>query len=351
MFQLTAKTGAFKGASWTIGESPLVLGRDILCDITIDDPLVSRRHCEVKFVDGAVSVEDLGSSNATFVNARPVRQAKLGVGDEMAVGGVIFFVTMLRGNAPAASPRHRPGADTHSIKIGEPTYLDEDASSLFAQGRPRTAEELAALFELSRALSQTNGTAQAVAHLLEDAGKRFEPEGTVGGAVPRRGGALAGFPFRGCGGGDGEPSAARDRVEGDSQAARHPAARALGEGRARGRPHDDGGPGDSGQGARGRAGGAGGHAQAHVRRERPRVSAGAGARGRAVSQGGRAPRTSRTREPAPAGRRRAGHADSGGEPGHRARAFAGPGLRALGPQRACPRRDRHGQGTGRAADT
>jgi FHA domain len=57
-------------------DGELVIGREG-ADLTIEDPELSRRHARVKPVDGGVEIEDLGSTNGTFVNgervAAPVR--------------------------------------------------------------------------------------------------------------------------------------------------------------------------------------------------------------------------------------------------------------------------------------
>lgn len=93
MWQLTAKLGKRKGRSWPITDHPFVVGRDASCDITLRDPLVSREHCRVECIDGALVIEDLKSSNSTLVNGQSVTRSALSVGDEIVVGEAIFMVT------------------------------------------------------------------------------------------------------------------------------------------------------------------------------------------------------------------------------------------------------------------
>ena len=61
-----------------IGDGSTVLGRDPECPVWIDVPGVSRRHARIQLVDGASGtsavIEDLGSTNGTFVDQRRVRQ-------------------------------------------------------------------------------------------------------------------------------------------------------------------------------------------------------------------------------------------------------------------------------------
>lgn len=175
MYQITAKTGSAKGTSWVVTPSALVFGRDIVCDIKVSDPLVSRRHCEVTLDGDSVVLKDLGSSNATFVNGDPVAQAVLRAGDEVAVGSAIFLVTRVREmgvNTPL--PPNSPPA-TCSLVIGEPLYMNRDRVALVAQGRPRTAEDLADLFTLGRALSEASTMSGLITALIQRMTERFEP--------------------------------------------------------------------------------------------------------------------------------------------------------------------------------
>jgi hypothetical protein len=68
----------------------IVVGRGNDADLRIDDPGVSRRHCELRVTDtGAgprVSVHDLGSTNGVLVNGKRVEKATLVDGAEIRLG-------------------------------------------------------------------------------------------------------------------------------------------------------------------------------------------------------------------------------------------------------------------------
>ena len=67
-----------------------VIGRDEVADIILDDPGISRRHCEVRVSnDGPhliTSLRDLGSTNGTYVNGERITSRRLDDGDQVTVG-------------------------------------------------------------------------------------------------------------------------------------------------------------------------------------------------------------------------------------------------------------------------
>lgn len=70
------------------------IGRETDNDLQIDRPRVSRRHAELWVKNAVTWVRDLGSSNGTFVNGRPVQQQALRHGDVVRIGDCdIRFLT------------------------------------------------------------------------------------------------------------------------------------------------------------------------------------------------------------------------------------------------------------------
>ena len=68
------------------GTEPLTIGRLSECRIVLPDPNVSRRHAELTQQDGVVVVTDLGSTNGTLVNGKPIQSAALEDGDTITLG-------------------------------------------------------------------------------------------------------------------------------------------------------------------------------------------------------------------------------------------------------------------------
>lgn len=83
-----------KGRTWEIGEE-LTVGRAAGCQISLaDDTYVSQMHARLFVRDGELYVEDLGSTNGTYLNRKkltcemPVRR-----GDRIQVGKTVLELT------------------------------------------------------------------------------------------------------------------------------------------------------------------------------------------------------------------------------------------------------------------
>jgi len=62
-----------------IGKNSCVLGRGKECDIVINEDLISRKHLKISMEDNALYIEEMGSSNGSWINSH-----KLIIGKKMA---------------------------------------------------------------------------------------------------------------------------------------------------------------------------------------------------------------------------------------------------------------------------
>lgn len=69
-----------------VTEDVNIVGRGSESDIKITDPGISRQHAEIRVDDGEYVVTDLGSTNGTIVDGRPVRRASLYDGSRVQFG-------------------------------------------------------------------------------------------------------------------------------------------------------------------------------------------------------------------------------------------------------------------------
>jgi hypothetical protein len=74
------------GRRLVLSGNRVVIGRSRDCDVTLDDPNVSRRHAELRREDGTWLVADLGSTNGVKVNGRRVSEQPLSPGDQIVLG-------------------------------------------------------------------------------------------------------------------------------------------------------------------------------------------------------------------------------------------------------------------------
>jgi diguanylate cyclase (GGDEF)-like protein len=68
----------------------VVFGRDADCTVPLDDDTVSRRHAVVRWTGEAHEIEDLGSTNGTYLNRKAVQKSGIAHGDELKIGRRIF---------------------------------------------------------------------------------------------------------------------------------------------------------------------------------------------------------------------------------------------------------------------
>jgi pSer/pThr/pTyr-binding forkhead associated (FHA) protein len=112
---LVIREGEGEGTEFPL-HAELVLGREQgSADVVLTDPGISRRHAAVRAGAGRVTVEDLGSSNGTFVNGSRIRgEFELADGDEIQIGGTVLSVH----GADAATALMAPGVDPTAAHPG-----------------------------------------------------------------------------------------------------------------------------------------------------------------------------------------------------------------------------------------
>jgi diguanylate cyclase (GGDEF)-like protein len=74
------------GQRLDLGECPAIIGRSPECEMQIAHPSVSRQHCRIWRTKEGYRIQDLNSTNKTFVNDQPVIEAELKDGDLITVG-------------------------------------------------------------------------------------------------------------------------------------------------------------------------------------------------------------------------------------------------------------------------
>ena len=84
--RLIIVSGVLLGHQIELGETPVTIGRSSECTIALPHPSVSRQHCRIWRENGRYRIEDLGSTNRTFLNGEVVTRADLRDGDQISIG-------------------------------------------------------------------------------------------------------------------------------------------------------------------------------------------------------------------------------------------------------------------------
>ena len=98
----------------------ILIGRHPECDVRIDAPQISRRHCCVALAYDRIMIRDLGSRNGVRVNGRVVEETILRPGDEVAIGQFFYRLEELATAPPppaisTPAPRPKPVDDLDEL--------------------------------------------------------------------------------------------------------------------------------------------------------------------------------------------------------------------------------------------
>jgi hypothetical protein len=123
-YKLIFRSGFLAGREESISSEEIIIGRDPAHPMSIDDVKVSRNHLRIFPENELLILEDLGSTNGTFINGKRVTNpTRLRNGDLVSLGENNVFEVSIVGPEPA---------------MREISY--EDASN--SQGKPKAAEEI-----------------------------------------------------------------------------------------------------------------------------------------------------------------------------------------------------------------
>ncbi len=134
-FSLRLLSGQNRGSEYVFDDPmDVVVGRANVADLVLVEGMVSRRHARFALDSGKLFVNDLGSTNGTFVNGQKIRgKRSLGEGDRVLIGTSILKVVRSRsprGTKPPqpdanqssddkTSSRHRAAGDLQEVSVPE----------------------------------------------------------------------------------------------------------------------------------------------------------------------------------------------------------------------------------------
>jgi len=104
MWTLKFISGKYQGGEFPLRPNrEIIIGRSSDLDMVLVEDMVSRKHAKISTDDHSVSIQDLGSTNGTFVNGEKIRAIRLKEGDRILVGTSIIKLVTANGEAPIPS--------------------------------------------------------------------------------------------------------------------------------------------------------------------------------------------------------------------------------------------------------
>jgi FHA domain-containing protein/uncharacterized protein DUF4388 len=89
-------SGKYQGGEFPmVPNKEIVVGRSSDLDMVLVEEMVSRKHARIAYENDAVVIEDLGSTNGTFVNGEKIKRAQLKEGDRVLIGTSILKVIVM----------------------------------------------------------------------------------------------------------------------------------------------------------------------------------------------------------------------------------------------------------------
>jgi pSer/pThr/pTyr-binding forkhead associated (FHA) protein len=84
-------SGKYQGGEFPVtADKSIVVGRSSDLDMVLVEDMVSRKHARIAMQSDQIWIEDLGSTNGTFVNGEKIKRARLKEGDRVLIGTSIL---------------------------------------------------------------------------------------------------------------------------------------------------------------------------------------------------------------------------------------------------------------------
>lgn len=171
--RLIALAGPLEGRTFIIDQEEFQIGRDLSNNISISDPLISRRHNLIRIQAGTYNLLDLESANGTFVNGMPMKERVLEHGDLIALGNSIFTFLIHQDEASEDHPSIYLTEDTLDsratiiLRKEESHYLHPEKALGLLPPAVRLAHGLNTILRISMEINSVRGLEELGQKLLE----------------------------------------------------------------------------------------------------------------------------------------------------------------------------------------
>lgn len=159
---LTILSGVNAGQVFALDGTEHVLGRGTEADVWVDDGGVSRRHARITCrADGRYFVEDLGSTNGTFLSGQRIESAEIKPGDRLQLGPHVVFRFAITDDAEEQLQRRLFESSTRDAltRVYNRKYFQERLTAEVAYARRHKVKLAMMLIDLDdfKAMNDTYG--------------------------------------------------------------------------------------------------------------------------------------------------------------------------------------------------
>ncbi len=158
-FHVTVTAGTAAGQTWTAAAERCAIGSHPSNDLVLDDPTVSRFHCELVITEDRVRVRDLGSRNGTLGGGITIIDGSIGAGTTLVLGHSQIRVDIDSGRAEIAA--------SERTSFGPIVGVSPQMRELFSQLEKVAPSDATVLIE-----GETGTGKEGVAESIHDASPR-----------------------------------------------------------------------------------------------------------------------------------------------------------------------------------
>ena len=163
-------SGKYQGGEFPIvPEKQIIVGRSSDLDMVLVEDMVSRKHAKIACSADALVIEDLGSTNGTFVNGEKVKRARLKEGDRVLIGTSIVRVALTDAQSGSGE-----------VREAEARARMQSAAQRTSQVRTMTGTiEEVPLVDLLQLFATSKKSGVLVIHRDEEVGRLYLRKGQI----------------------------------------------------------------------------------------------------------------------------------------------------------------------------
>src|SRR5438067_11579371 len=120
-FALRFISGKYQGGEFPLRmDREIIVGRSSELDMVLVEDMVSRKHAKIATTADQIVIQDLGSTNGTFVNGEKIKKVRLKEGDRILIGTSIIKLVAVDGTARVEHMSHGEARDKLAQKADSP---------------------------------------------------------------------------------------------------------------------------------------------------------------------------------------------------------------------------------------